>query len=303
MSAIRNVFFAGALFFTSAAAAQQVADTNYHPPRIAPRYPAGTGPQIWIDEAHHNFHTADGRYRPFAQLMEADGYRTERYTDGFSGPSLAGKKIIVIANALHHTNVDDWNPPNYSAFSEAEIAALRAWVQEGGSLFLIADHMPFAGAARDLAAAFGFTCYNGFLLDSVTRGRGADLFTRQNGRFTPSGFAGLDAIDTVATFTGQAFDIPEGARSLLTPSPDMAILLPKEPWEFSRSTPRMPAAGKSQGAVLAVGKGRVVMWGEAAMFTAQTAGGVAAAGMNTPAGKDNYLLLLSLVHWLDDAEK
>ena len=35
-----------------------------------------------------------------------------------------------------------------AAFTQDEDAALAAWVQHGGSLLLVADHVPFASAAR-----------------------------------------------------------------------------------------------------------------------------------------------------------
>ena len=57
--------------------AQQVADLKYKPPIPRPAYEAGKGPRVAIDEAHHNFHTAGGRYRPFAELLRRDGYRVE----------------------------------------------------------------------------------------------------------------------------------------------------------------------------------------------------------------------------------
>ncbi|MGB0915797.1 MAG: hypothetical protein ACPGVI_06975, partial [Crocinitomicaceae bacterium] len=40
--------------------------------------------------------------------------------------------------------------------SKEEITFIKNWVKKGGKLVLIADHMPFAGAANDLAKAFGF---------------------------------------------------------------------------------------------------------------------------------------------------
>jgi hypothetical protein len=47
-------------------------------------------------------------------------------------------------------------------------------------------------------------------------------------------------------------------------------------------------------------KGRVVMSGEAAMFTAQLAGPQQfPAGMNAPYARNNYRLLLNIIHWLD----
>ena len=48
-----------------------------------------------------------------------------------------------------------------------------------------------------------------------------------------------------------------------------------------------------------VGKGRVAMFGEAAMFSAQVAGPERSpAGMNHPAAAQNARLLRNLVRWL-----
>jgi len=46
----------------------QVVDTMF--PASPPRHPAfapGRGPRVMIDEAHDNFHTAGGRFRPFGR--------------------------------------------------------------------------------------------------------------------------------------------------------------------------------------------------------------------------------------------
>jgi len=51
--------------------AQQVADTTFAPPIAKPAYAHHTGPLVFIDEAHQNFHTVSGRYRPFADLQNA----------------------------------------------------------------------------------------------------------------------------------------------------------------------------------------------------------------------------------------
>ena len=54
------------------------------------------------------------------------------------------------------------------------------------------------------------------------------------------------------------------------------------------------------GPAYAPGIGRVVMSGEAAMFTAQVAGPQQfRAGMNSPFAARNYRLLLNFIHWLD----
>ena len=48
------------------------------------------------------------------------------------------------------------------------------------------------------------------------------------------------------------------------------------------------------------GKGRVVAFGEAAMFSAQLAGSEKRKmGMNNPIAAENYRLLLNIIHWLD----
>lgn len=45
----------------SIGSAQQVADLTYRPRVPRPAYEAAKGPRVAIDEAHHNFPTADGR--------------------------------------------------------------------------------------------------------------------------------------------------------------------------------------------------------------------------------------------------
>ncbi len=51
----------GAVLATGHAAAQQQADTLFQPVVAQPAYALGAGPVVLIDEAHHNFHTVEGR--------------------------------------------------------------------------------------------------------------------------------------------------------------------------------------------------------------------------------------------------
>jgi hypothetical protein len=215
---------------------------------------------------------------------------------------LAEGKIMVIANALHERNVQGWHLPTPSAFSPAEIELVRRWVEEGGSLFLIADHMPMAGAAKDLAAAFGFECSNGFVIDPDNQGPA--LFNLQSSTLSESiltrGRNTDERVEQVATFTGQAFHIPGEATPILTFGPNYLNLLPDTAWVFDESTPRMNAAGWSQGAFRKYGKGRLVLFGEAAMFTAQVVGrSQRKVGMNSEIAPENHQLLLNIIHWLD----
>jgi uncharacterized protein (DUF2249 family) len=210
---------------------------------------------------------------------------------------LKGVGILVISNALNERNTEDWSLPNPSAFTDAEIQAVEAWVKGGGSLFLIADHMPFPGCNEKLAAAFGFKFYNGFAFDTTKQG-GPDLFSVTNKRLSATPVtAGLDSI---YSFTGQAFDIPASASALLTLDQNFKIWSPRVAWKFDKETSKMEGKGKAQIASLEYGKGRVVISGEAAMFTAQLAGPNAnKMGFNHPMAKSNPELLLRLIHWLD----
>src|ERR1700754_915223 len=140
---MRSRFLAalGMTFWASVSSAQQVADTAFSPPVAHPAYKEGLGPLILLDEAHENFHTANGRYMAFAKLARRDGYRVVGNSTRFSAASLKGARILVIANALNKRNAGggaNWRLPTPSAFEPEEIAAVRDWVRGGGSLMLIA---------------------------------------------------------------------------------------------------------------------------------------------------------------------
>lgn len=166
-------------FSIQAIQAQQVADTSYRPDIPNPAYVSDRGSVVFIDEGHHNFHTKNGRYKAFSNLLERDGYVVKEYKSIFQKDQLAHGKILVISNALNVLNISDWFLPTPSAFTKAEIKVVEEWVSEGGSLFLIADHMPMGGAAEDLARTFGFEFTNGFVFDSLMRQ--TILFTLKEG--------------------------------------------------------------------------------------------------------------------------
>jgi hypothetical protein len=77
------------------------------------------------------------------------------------------------------------------------------------------------------------------------------------------------------------------------------VLLPEVAWQFSERTPRISAANLLQGALVRHGEGRVAVFGEAAMFTAQLAGPQKIqVGMNSPEAPENARYLLNVMHWL-----
>ena len=278
---------------------QQVADTSRFFVIEQPAYPEGTGPRVWVDAAHHNFHTLSGRYAAFGTVLTADGYQSADQPDPITAGVLAQCDVYVIANALHESNVGNWTNPCPSAFTVEEIQALKTWVENGGSLFLIADHMPFGGAAKDLGAAFGVEWLNCFAMDN--RRRNFDRFSRAAGNLGENELT--ENLNAIVTFTGSAFRAPEQAEIIVALSDDFTLLSPHVAWEFEDDTPYESAEGWQQIAYFPFGKGRVVISGEAAMFSAQLSGPRKRKfGMNTKVAKENVQLLRNLMAWLTTEE-
>lgn len=256
--------------------AQQVADRVFRPPIEQPAYPAGKGPVVLIDEAHRNFHTAAGRYLPFAQLLRRDGYVVKASAEQFAARVLNTASVLVIANAV-------------TALTTEEVATVRVWVDGGGSLLLIADHPPFDTAAKDLGKPFEVQFSGGVAGDPNDRS-GRLVFRRSDGTLT--GHSITKGIDQVATFAGTSFQVGTSGEPLLVFGPAVYLREGNDP------NPRS-AAGHLQGAVLHFGKGRVAVFGEAAMFSAQITGPDRhPMGMNAPIAKQNPQFLLNVMHWL-----
>jgi len=295
-------FLCASVLLSTPSKAQQVADTSFNPIVGAPAFKAGTGPTVVIDEGHHNFHTMNGRYLPFARVLQRDGYVVRPRGGRFTRTDLDRARILVVSNALAKENENDWSLPTPSAFDSAEIATVRDWVNGGGSLWLIADHMPFPGAAGSLASEFGILMGNGFALDAETQD-GRLCFTRSAGTLAEhpitQGSNPSERIDSVIAFTGQAFRLEHTGEALMTLGHNVALLMPQVAWQFSKLTPGMSASGMLQGAVVKFGRGRVAVFGEAAMFSAQVAGPTRfPTGMNDPHAPQNAQFLLNVVHWL-----
>jgi hypothetical protein len=81
--------------------------------------------------------------------------------------------------------------------------------------------------------------------------------------------------------------------------PGSIVPLPDVAWRFSPLTPRLRADGMLVGAALTHGRGRVVVFGEAAMLTAQLAGPKRVpVGMNAPEAAHHPRFVLNTVRWL-----
>ena len=281
----------------SPGAAQQVADSSFNVRVEEPAYTKNF-PRVLFDEAHNNFHTSTGRYKPFADLIFGDGYQVNVNRKPFSKESLQTYKVLVIANALGAEDLDEAGADN-AAFTEAEVKAVHDWVRGGGALLLIADHAPFGGAAETLAKAFGVTMSKGYVRDpghSDPDAPGLIIFSRENKLLLDhpitAGRDDSERINRVFTFTGQALKGPAGSVDFMKLGP-AAVDRPSP-----SATESVPVGGHGQGIAFKFGKGRVVMMGEAAMLSAQLAGPQQRRmGMNVP-GSDNRQLALNIMHWL-----
>lgn len=278
----------------------QRADPAFEPLIREPTHAPGAGPVIWIDEGHHNIVTTTGRYRPFGGSLAADGYVVKPFRAPFSLASLGEVGVLVIGNPLHPSNRDDWSLPTPSAFTPAEIHALFEWVNQGGALLLLVDHMPFPGASGELARAFGVEFLNGYVEDPQTWD--PIVFRRVEGTLgshpVTDGGSTTDRVDAVATFDGSAFRAPT-AHPILILGPQHVSYPPERSWDIDDSTRTVPVDGWLQGAVMEVGEGLVAVFADATMFSAQI--GAAARpklGMNTPEGAENLQFLRNVLRWL-----
>jgi hypothetical protein len=285
--------------------AQQVSDTSFTFTIEHPAYPQSNGPVIMVDDFHYNFHTIEGRYKPFAKLLKDDGYELKSYSDFLKFDELNKCKILVISNSLDSSNISSWTLPTPSAFTNTEIDEVKKWVEQGGRLFLIADHMPFAGSVYELAKAFGFEYLNCFAKDD--REGMPERFTETDNSLIKNritdGRNENEKVDTVIAFTGSAFKIPDNAEPILALDENYTLFMPTTAWEFKDDTPKENGKGYYQGAYMNFGKGKIVVFGEAAMFSAQIAGtspNQRQAGFNNPRAKQNAQLLLNIIHWLDE---
>ena len=295
----RSPLLLPAWLLSSVMFAQQVPDSAFMYRARTPAYAQGKGPVVVLDEAHFNFHTLGGRYAAFGKVLAGDGYVLRPGTGPFSPTTLQDARILVIANALADNG--EWNLPTASAVTPDECLAVKRWVTEGGSLLIIADHMPFGGAATDLAAAFGFNWVNGFAL---RKDEEREVFSRKAGNLLPTavsdGADPAERIDSIELFTGSAFLAPAEASVITSLLDDYRILLPTRAWQFSDTTAYIEGGHFVNGAMLPFGQGRVVCFGEAALFSAQLAGPQRRpVGLNAPGAEQNAQLLLNLIHWLD----
>lgn len=325
------------LLQNSAAFAQQTIDPTFQTNLRKPTY-INRHPTVLYDEAHFNLQASGGNYKPFLDLITKDGYQVKLNKRKFSAQRLKGSDILIITNALGAKGLEAFNR---SAFTERECNAVREWVQEGGALLLIADHAPYGTASNMLSQQFGVRMSGGFAIDTSkynhdkdTDNTGYLVFTRYNGLLSDHpitlGRDSNERIKRVISFAGQPLVAPNmsqrvlelGSTSINIPSPSVAeikaaLASGTKPLNQLPSGAKLPlsaaslpglslnkttsAAGLSQAVALKLGKGRVVILGEAGLLSAQLVQVQGEkpikVGMNRT-DFDNKQFALNIMHWL-----
>jgi len=296
----------------------QDADSGFRPAVHSPAF-AALRPRVVFDEGHYNVHTSAGRYRPFAELLTRHGCRVLPSEGRITAEVLRGADVFVSVNPLgfkgaaqHAANLAGLERIlrlEVDAFDQAEIESLAAWVHDGGSALIVADHAPTGTAARRLASAFGVEMMTWWAEDAehhdqVTRNPGALVFSRDNGLLVShpitDGRSPVERVASVVTFTGQALRPPPHGEVLLRLSPTARHY----PFRNAREEEGRSIAGLAQAVAVAHGHGRVVVIGEAGALSAQLVQLVGSAPMKMGMNRedtDNRQFALNLMRWLIEA--
>ena len=105
------------------------------------------------------------------------------------------------------------------------------------------------------------------------------------------------SVEFVATFDGAAFRA-DGAEPLMILGSQYVSYQPEITWEIEENTPAISVAGWLQGAVKSIHDGRIAVFGDATMFSAQLKRNGTHMGMNSDEGAHNLQFLLNVLHWL-----
>jgi hypothetical protein len=258
-------------------------DESFDLPIGKPAFRSGKGPAVVVDEKHRNVVSLKTYFGPVGRFLRKDGYSIASGTEAFTPNGLAKTRVLVIANA----QAPEGSPDGASAFSDAEIAAVEAWVTKGGGLLLIADRAPFGGPARALARAFRVTLDDNTILRKGGDGKPDGVLTidvSTDGDKTHPVFAGVSAVVYVV---GESLDGP--GPILRAPAGTYA-------GPTSQAADGLPAAGKPIILAFSHGAGRVVVIGDAGIASAfGSRGGATHRGISEA---DNARFVRNTLRWL-----
>ncbi|MBE8722126.1 hypothetical protein [Sphingobacterium pedocola] len=291
------------LFLPVLSLCQTVSDPNFIVRLTDPVYPDKEGPLVYYDTYHNNPFSITGQYKAFADILSADGYRVKELNQKLNKEVLQKASIFVTVSALSH--LENWDLPNPPVYSQEEIDLLYTWVyDEGGSLFLITDHMPAAGAVSSLAARFGFNVINGF---TQRKDNGVEIFSRSRGNLLASVVTDVadKRIDSIRCWGSIGFIAPVEAEVFSLLGGEYDIFLPTQVGQMDHplrnNIPFISGRHIANGAILQCGKGRVCVFADGAPFTALLQSIKSEKrGMNHPDAAQHVQFLRNIIHWLDN---
>ena len=258
-------------------------DDAFDPPVSDPAFAPGSGPQVVVDERHHNVVSLASYLRPVGRFLTKDGYSVRPGRDAFSKMSLDGVRIVVIANAQGPPGA----PPRTQAFPEQEIHALERWVKAGGGLLLIADRAPFGGPVTSLARAFGVTLDDNTILKLGEDGKPTGVLTIDVAAQGDASHPALAGVSHVVYVVGESMS-----------GPGVILKAPRGTYSgpTAEATRGPSAAGKPLILAFPYGSGRVVVIGDAGIVSAfGSVGGEQHRGISEA---DNARFARNVFRWL-----
>lgn len=259
------------------APAGQAGERPYVSDITTPEYPLTDGPRVKVDRTHKNFHDLQNRYYAFGKILSDDGYQVGNFDQAYSSDCDSGSCAFLTelasTDVLVIPNIGDMD----YAISEQEATAIKGWVEQGNSLFVIFDHDSYNKPVELLLNELGLD-----LWDENTNARyshpqcspdcsGLNIeFHASPGPGEPrllphpiqSGRFVSEAVNSVQMNTGNPFSValPQMSNAhyeALTEFPSGATMA------------SLPADNLVFGAAIELGQGRVFVAGEASAFSSQ----------------------------------
>jgi hypothetical protein len=245
------------------------ADLSFRPEVAKPAFTA-KHPVVIFDQGHLNVASKDGRYAPIIHLLESDGLEVLPSSGKITSALLARGQILYISGA-QGSNYEKASEPALPAFSEGESQVIESWVKSGGSMLLLSDHTTIGDSIHPLAALFGVQISSGETDDqnnylAALRDASHLLFTDENHLIAKHpvtyGRNDQEKIHRVAVFSGQSVLGPQNSKPILT--------LAKTAENYFEDGSRKPVGeGFAEAVSFHYGKGRVIIFGDATVFTSK----------------------------------
>ncbi|UBV42857.1 lamin tail domain-containing protein [Deinococcus taeanensis] len=219
----------------------------------------------------------DGAYSDYASALRGLGYTVSSVTGtSVTSTALAGASVLVI-------------PEPQNPFSDAERAAIQSFVQNGGGLFMIADHRVSDRNNSGWDSPEVFDGWDGSTPGSVSSAYQASLNS--------------DVLFGLGASFNSSFSDPVYTATPLTTHPVLngvssAGVYVGTSVDVLAGTALMGTGGKTYLAVNSVGSGRVVMWGDSSTFEDNTLSDGSTGAYNNWPNLSNATLGKNVVRWL-----